>query len=102
MRHLTKKQRTELAVLLRYKTLTPRRFSCVYGTLKEIADILGCSVTWVYKACMERRETVETFFTTKGTKRRPKASMPVHFKWKRYLYSEEHRTWLTNPGHLQM
>ena len=72
VRHLTKLQRTELAVLLRFKSLTPRKTSCVYATLKEIAGILGCSATWVLKACRERRDTVEAFYTTKGTKRRPK------------------------------
>ncbi len=73
MRHLTKAQKTELAVLLRYKTLKPRRTSCAYATFEEIAGILGHSATWVRKACMERRENVEAFFTkTKPkTRKRP-------------------------------
>ena len=47
VRHLTKLQRTELAVLLRYKTLNPRKRSCVFATLKEIAELLCCSAAWV-------------------------------------------------------
>ena len=26
----------------------------------------------------------------------------MHFKYKRYLYSQEHQDWLTNPDHLRM
>ena len=47
MRHLTNQQRTELAMLLRYRTQTPKEQPRVYATLKQIAETLCRSISWV-------------------------------------------------------
>ena len=47
VRHLTNEQRTELAMLLRYRTQTPKEQPRVYATLKQIAETLGRSISWV-------------------------------------------------------
>jgi di/tripeptidase len=47
VRHLTNQQRTELAMLLRYRTQTPKEQPHVYATLQEIAKTLGRSISWV-------------------------------------------------------
>ena len=46
-RHLTNEQRTELAMLLRYRTQTPKEQPRVYATLKQIAETLCRSISWV-------------------------------------------------------
>ena len=47
VRHLTNEQRTELAMLLRYRTQKPKEQPRVYATLKQIAETLCRSISWV-------------------------------------------------------
>ena len=47
VRHLTNEQRTELAMLLRYRTQPPKEQPRVYATLKQIAETLCRSISWV-------------------------------------------------------
>ena len=84
VRHLTKAQRTDLALFLRFRTLNPRLNQPTYATLKEIAEVLRCSMSWVHRACCERKEDVEAYYTKARTKTRKRPQPPVHYKWKRY------------------
>ena len=47
VRHLSNQQRTELAMLLRYRTQTPKEQPRVYATLQQIAETLCRSISWV-------------------------------------------------------
>ena len=96
VRHLTKAQRTNLALYLRFRTLNPRLNQPTYATLKQIAELLRCSIPWVHKACCERKEAVEAYHTKTRPKRGNRPQPPVHYKWKRYKYTKEHRDWLTS------
>ena len=56
IRHLSNRQRTDIAMLLRFRTQTPRRPAFVYATYKAIAELLGRSIMWIAKALQERLE----------------------------------------------
>ena len=102
MRHLSNEQRTDLAMLLRYRTQTPRGQPRVYATLQEIAGILCRSISWVRNA-LKLRFCVETH--TQNAKHRNACSRsqpPMHYKWKRYHYTMEHQSWLTSPHVLRL
>ncbi len=53
-------------------------------------------MSWVHRACCERKEDVEAYYTKARTKTRKRPQPPVHYKWKRYTYTKEHRNWLTS------
>ena len=102
VRHLTKRQRADLAMILRYRTLTPKRQPYVYATLREIAELLGRSTTWVHITIRARIR--ELRFSEHAVKKciEEKAMMPAHHKYKRYTYTLEQKNWLTSPQQLRL
>ena len=102
MRHLSKQQQTDLAMLLRYRTLTPKKAGFVYTTLREIAELLGRSQSWVHKALQARVAEVRQTCPVQKKSARERASPPVHYKWKRYNYSQGHKDWLASPHVLKL
>ncbi len=102
VRHLTNQQRTELAMLLRYRTQTPKEQPRVYATLQQIAEILCCSTAWIHKALQLRRRTAAQSSAATRKAACMRAQPPMHYKWKRYHYTMEHQSWLTSPHVLRL